>query len=131
MENSLFPIKLGIHIVFALAALLVFGLQFLRYRKKYHLVLAIAIPLSLLPYLAEDNMPLFYAVGVVDALALIGALILAKTVDRDPEAETDAEPAAEEAAPEEAAEASAAPEETADAEAEETVSDSAQEESAE
>ncbi len=127
MENSLFPIKLGIHIVFALAALLVFGLQFLRYRKKYHLVLAVAIPLTLLPYLAEDNMSLFYAVGVVDALALIGALILAKTVDRDPETETDAE----EAASEESAEASAAPEASADAEAEETASDSAQEENAE
>lgn len=127
MENSLFPIKLGIHIVFALAALLVFGLQFLRYRKKYHLVLAVAIPLTLLPYLAEDNMSLFYAVGVVDALALIGALILAKTVDRDPETETDAEAAASE----EPAEASAAPEAAADAEAEETASDSAQEENAE
>lgn len=127
MENSLFPIKLGIHIVFALAALLVFGLQFLRYRKKYHLVLAVAIPLTLLPYLAEDNMSLFYAVGVVDALALIGALILAKTVDRDPETETDAE----EATSEEPAEASAAPEASADAEAEGTASDSAQEENAE
>lgn len=127
MENSLFPIKLGIHIVFALAALLVFGLQFLRYRKKYHLVLAVAIPLTLLPYLAEDNMSLFYAVGVVDALALIGALILAKTVDRDPETETDAEAADSE----EPAEASAASEAAADAEAEETASDSAQEESEE
>ncbi len=93
MENSLFPIKLGIHIIFALASLLVFGIQFLRYRKKYHLVLAIAIPLTLLPYLAEDNMALFYGVGAVDAIALIGALILAQTVDRDPEEEEAAEEA--------------------------------------
>ncbi len=113
MENSLFPIEIGIHIAFALVSLIVFGLQYLRFRKKYHLVLAIAIPLSLLPYLAEDNMTLFYAVGAIDALALIAALVLSKTIDKDP-APTEEIPAPEETETEETAsdaEQNAVPEE--------------------
>ncbi len=112
MENSLFPIKLGVHIVFALAALLVFGIQFIRFRKKYHLVLAIAIPLTLLPYLAENNMSLFYGVGVFEAAALIASLILAKTVDRDKSAVSSGKEETEQEK-EEAAEQEAVPTEAA------------------
>ncbi len=123
MENTLFPVEIGIHIAFALAALVVFGLQYLRFRKKYHLVLAIAIPLSLLPYLAEDNMTLFYAVGAIDALALIAALVLSKTVDKDPESieaapsgeeETEADEAASDTEAPDAAEEISAGEEAAE-----------------
>jgi hypothetical protein len=81
MENSLFPIKFQVHIVLALLALLVFGLQFIRFRKSHHLVLAIAFPCTLLPYLT-DNMTFFYMVGLGEAAALLMALIMAKTVDK-------------------------------------------------
>ncbi len=108
MENTLFPIRMEMHIAFALIGLLIFGLQFIRTRKKYYLVLAIAFPCSLLPYLWEQNTTFFYLLGIGEAIALIGALILAKTVDRDPPepeeaaetpAETEAEAPAELPAP--------------------------------
>lgn len=96
MESTLFPIKPEVHIVLALVSLLVFGMQFIRLRKKHHLLLAIGIPCSLLPYLS-DNKLLFYGVGVAEVVMLIAALILAKTVDRDkqePQTEAAAETAA-------------------------------------
>lgn len=82
MENTLFPISMEMHIGFALFALFVFGLQFIRLRKKYYLVLAAAIPCSLLAYVV-DNTTFFYALGIAEGAALLLALILAKTVDRD------------------------------------------------
>lgn len=82
MENTLFPISMEMHIGFALLALLVFGLQFIRLRKKYYLVLAVALPCSLLAYVIKD-MTFFYALGIAEGVALLVAFILAKTVDRD------------------------------------------------
>ncbi len=82
MENTLFPISMEMHIGFALAALLVFGLQFIRLRKYYYLVLAVAMPCSLLAYVF-DNTTFFYALGIAEAAALLLAFVLSKTVDRD------------------------------------------------
>ena len=82
MDNSLFPIRMGMHIFLGMLALLVFGLQFIRYRKSHHLVLAIALPCTLLPYLT-DNINFFYGVGVAEFAALILSFILSITVDRN------------------------------------------------
>lgn len=84
MDNSFFPISMTMHIFLALLAFLVFGMQFIRFRKSHHLVLAIALPCTLLPYLS-DNQTFFYMVGVFEAVALILAAVLSQTVDRDKE----------------------------------------------
>ncbi len=89
MENTLFPISMEMHIGFALVALLVFGLQFIRLRKYYYLVLAVAMPCSLLAYVI-DNTTFFYALGIAEAAALLLAFVLSKTVDRDRDMETEA-----------------------------------------
>ncbi len=94
MDNTLFPIEMKMHIIFALIALFVFGMQFIRLRKKYHLVLACAVPASLLAYVF-DNRVFFYVLGFAEAAALIAALVLAKTVDRDKEADKKESAAAE------------------------------------
>jgi len=86
MDNSLFPIRMGMHIFLGMLALLVFGLQFIRYRKSHHLVLAIALPCTLLPYLT-DNMNFFYGIGVAEFAALILSFILSVTVDRNKNSE--------------------------------------------
>ena len=82
IDNSLFPIHMGMHIVLGMLALLVFGLQFIRYRKSHHLVMAIALPCTLLPYLV-DSMSFFYGLGVVEFIALILAFVLSVTVDKN------------------------------------------------
>ena len=84
MENMYFPIRIELHIVLALLAFLVFGLQFIRFHKSHHLVLAIALPCTLLPYLSQSK-TLFYAVGIAEMIALIAACVLAHTVDREKE----------------------------------------------
>lgn len=84
MDNSYFPIRIELHIVLALLAFLVFGLQFIRYRKSHHLVLAIALPCTLLPYLSQSRI-LFYAVGIGELAALAASAILARTVDKEKE----------------------------------------------
>ena len=87
MDNALFPIHIEMHIVLGLLAFLVFGLQFIRYRKSHHLILAIAMPCTLLPYLT-DNMSFFYGIGVAEFVALILSVILSLTVDRNKNTDT-------------------------------------------
>ena len=90
MDTSYFPIRIELHIVLALLAFLVFGLQFIRYHKSHHLILAIALPCTLLPYLSESK-TLFYAVGIGELAALALSCFLSQTVDKEKE------PAAEKA----------------------------------
>ncbi len=81
MTSSFLP-NLFVHIALALLSLLVFGLQFIRYRKSHHLIFAIAVPCTLLLYV-WDNPVFFYSLGVGEAVAIILALIFAVTIDRN------------------------------------------------
>lgn len=76
METTLFPISMQKHIIFAVVAAIFFLLQFVRTKQWYQLVMAAAIPLSLLIYIDEDNTTLFYAVGIMEAVLLCAALAL-------------------------------------------------------
>lgn len=107
MENQLFPIRPEVHIIFAIAAFFIFGMQFIRLRKKFYLVLAIAVPCSLLPYVIEGT-GFFYGIGVAEAIALVAAFVMSKTIDRDKTPAAEVPAAAAEAVPaEEPAEADA------------------------
>ena len=81
--NSLFPIEMKFHVFLALLAILVFGIQFVRYRKSHYLLLAIAFPCTLLPYLDQSNLSLFYGVGVFEFIAFAISAILSVTIDKD------------------------------------------------
>ena len=48
MEKTLFPISMEKHIVFCAIAAVFFLLQFIRTKRIYQLILAIAVPVSLL-----------------------------------------------------------------------------------
>ena len=97
MDNSYFPIRIELHIVLALLAFLVFGLQFIRYRKSHHLVLAIALPCTLLPYLSSSK-TLFYAVGIGELAALALAGVLSQTLDKEKEPAAEKKPEQEDEA---------------------------------
>ncbi|MDE6087088.1 MAG: hypothetical protein K2G25_01725 [Oscillospiraceae bacterium] len=83
VANSLFPIEMNFHIVLAVIAVIVFVMQFVRYRKSHYLLLAVAFPCSLLPYLNPENRTLFYGVGIFEFAALILSAILSVTIDKD------------------------------------------------
>ncbi|MDE5885052.1 MAG: hypothetical protein K2H29_08285 [Oscillospiraceae bacterium] len=83
VANSLFPIEMNFHIILAVIALIVFIIQFVRYRKSHYLLLAVAFPCSLLPYLNQENLMLFHGVGIFEFTALILSAILSVTIDKD------------------------------------------------
>ncbi|MDE6730106.1 MAG: hypothetical protein K2J71_04950, partial [Oscillospiraceae bacterium] len=83
VANSLFPIAMKFHVILAVIALLVFVIQFVRYRKSHYLLLAVAFPCSLLPYLNPENLTLFHGVGVFEFAALMLSAILSVTIDKD------------------------------------------------
>ncbi len=114
METSLFPVSMEKHIIFAVIAAVFFLLQFVRTKQWYQLVMAAAIPLSLLIYIDTENMTLFYGVGILEAVLLCTALVLNIVQSRrQSKAEKAAKAAAEaQKAEEEAAKAAA---ETAEA----------------
>lgn len=76
LESTLFPISMEKHIIFCIVAAIFFILQFVRTKQWYQLVMAAAIPLSLLIYIDEENMTLFYGVGILEAVLLCAALVL-------------------------------------------------------
>lgn len=76
MDMTLFPISMEKHIIFCVAALIFFLVQFIRTKRWYQLILAIAIPASLLIYLQPENETIFYAVGIGEAVILALAFII-------------------------------------------------------
>lgn len=75
LETNLFIISQQKHIIFACVAAVFFLLQFVRTKRLYQLILAIAIPASLLIYIAPENKTFFYGVGIAEAVMLLAAFI--------------------------------------------------------
>ena len=75
LDPTLFPIAMDKHIIFAVASSLFFLLQFIRTRKLYQLIMAVAIPASLLIYLAPENTTFFYGVGIAEAVLMLLAFV--------------------------------------------------------
>jgi TRAP-type C4-dicarboxylate transport system permease small subunit len=76
MELNVFPIELKKHIIFCVVASIFFLLQFIRTKHWYQLVMAAAVPLSLLIYIDPENNYIFYGVGVMEGVLLLLALVL-------------------------------------------------------
>lgn len=76
LEINVFPISFEKHVGFCIIAAVFFLLQFIRTKRWYQLVLAAAIPLSLLIYVAPDNEKYFYGVGILEGVLLLFALLL-------------------------------------------------------
>ena len=89
MITSYLP-NILIQIILSLLSLLVFGLQFIRYRKSQYLIFAIAVPCTLLLYLWDDPV-FFYSLGVAELTAVVLALLFANTIDRDKNSSQDDE----------------------------------------
>ncbi len=75
---SLFPFPSWMHYPFVAVAFLFFIISFLKQRKPYQLIFAIAIPLTLtLKFVTEKDRTLFYIIGAIEALLVLAAIISA------------------------------------------------------
>lgn len=82
MDASTFPISFTYHLIFCIVAGVFFLAQFIRLRRPYQLILAIAILASLLIYVGDvSNKTWFHTVGLFEVILLLGAVVLS-IVDR-------------------------------------------------
>lgn len=77
MDATTFPISMTWHMTFCALACIFFIIQYVRTKKSYQLLIAVAIPASLCIYICPDSRSLFYTVGVFEAVILAGAIVFA------------------------------------------------------
>lgn len=75
VQPNLFPFPFPHHLVFCCIAMVFFGYLYMKYKKPHQLIMAIAIPFSLVIWISESR-TLFYTVGIIEVLFLITALLL-------------------------------------------------------
>ena len=73
-QPGMFPFPFTMHLVFCCISLIFFLYRFSAEKKPYQLILAIAIPFSLILWLS-DSRSLFYFVGAAEFVMLIAAFI--------------------------------------------------------
>lgn len=76
MNNNIFPLPFTVHLVFSCIAFLFFIFQFTRVKHKYQLIMAVAIPATLLLYV-NSSKTWFYILGIAEFILMAGALITA------------------------------------------------------
>ncbi len=76
MDATTFPLPLPYHIVLCVLGCVFFLAQFIRLKKPYQLMMAAAMPASLLIYIQPENNILFYTVGLLIGLDMLLALVI-------------------------------------------------------
>lgn len=82
---GLFPYPAKLHVIFCIIAFIFFMLRFIRHKRIYRLILAVAVPISLLIQVSDSKM-LYYTVGAVELVLLLTAFISSffdKHVDKE------------------------------------------------
>lgn len=72
-QPSLFPFPLGLYAIFCIVATAFFIFRFVKEKAPYQIIMAVAVPLSLLIGTASSK-TFFYFIGIVELLLLISAL---------------------------------------------------------
>ena len=102
MNESIFPVSETRHLIFCIIACVFFLLQFLRTKRWHQLILAVAIPLSMLVYIDPESKALFYGVGIAELVLLTAALVIGivqgKKIEQQEKAAKEAAEAADAAA---------------------------------
>ncbi|MDD7184457.1 MAG: hypothetical protein PUH54_02095 [Oscillospiraceae bacterium] len=75
LQPNLFPFPFQHHLIFCCVALVFFVFLYMKYKKPHQLIMAIAIPFSLVLWISTSRV-LFYAVGIIEVILLITALVL-------------------------------------------------------
>ncbi|MDO4155660.1 MAG: hypothetical protein Q4D37_02635 [Oscillospiraceae bacterium] len=92
MDATTFPLPLPYHVVLCVLGCVFFFAQFIRLKKPYQLMMAIAMPASLLIYIQPENKILFYVVGLLIGLDMLLAVIISIVLRiRSPKKEQEAD----------------------------------------
>ena len=86
-QPTLFPFPMGMYVVFCIIATAFFVFRFVKEKAPYQIIMAVAVPLSLLIGFS-DGKTLFYLVGIVEAVLLISALVSSIVCNKKKSAET-------------------------------------------
>ncbi len=73
---NLFPFPFKFHLVVVIISFIFFAVSFIRYKKPYQLIFAIAVPLSLLIWKVSDK-SMFYIIGAIEFALILFAFITA------------------------------------------------------
>lgn len=113
VENpSLFPFPFKMHLIFACIGAIFFAYRFFTQKRPYQLIMAIAIPASLIIWLSESR-TLFYGLGIAEAVLILAAAVTSIIFRAPAESEDDEESEeAEESGDEEDADAESKESET-------------------
>lgn len=71
-----FPLDFPAHIIFCIVGLAFFLYRFIKYKRVYQLLMAIAIPATLL-IRAATSKAMFYAIGIAESILIIAAAVTA------------------------------------------------------
>lgn len=75
IENpSLFPFPFKMHLIFGIFGAVFFAYRFFTQKRPFQLIMAVAIPLSLIVWLSESK-TLFYGLGIVEAILILAAVV--------------------------------------------------------
>ncbi len=76
MENpSFFPFPFPLHLAFSIIAFAFLIFRFVTNKKPYQLIMAIAIPLSLILWIPSANMTLYYITGLIETILIVAAFV--------------------------------------------------------
>ena len=74
MNTNIFPLPFSAHLIFSIFAFVIFMFQFIRVRRPYQLLMAAAVPATLLIYV-NDSKAWFYGIGIAEAIFIIASLV--------------------------------------------------------
>lgn len=72
---DMFPFPFSLHIAFVCVATIFFILRFSKHKQPFQLIFAAAIPLSLLIWLTSGHRTMYYALGILEVLLIVAALV--------------------------------------------------------
>ncbi|MDE6036474.1 MAG: hypothetical protein K2G36_11285 [Ruminococcus sp.] len=93
-KPTLFPFPLSLYLIFCIVATVFFVFRFVKDKSPYQIIMAVAIPLSLLIGYS-DSKTIFYVVGAVEALLILSAFVSSIVCNRKKQSETPEEKSAE------------------------------------
>ena len=93
-KPTLFPFPMGMYVVFCIVATAFFIFRFVKEKAPYQIIMAVAIPLSLLIGYSNSK-TLFYIMGVVEAVLIISAFVSSIVCKRKKPVETPEETSTE------------------------------------